>query len=169
MQTAMYRYSTETVARACYAVLDIMNDAQGPPWSDVPFEPFDSLPEAERDDLWFGGVVAARSGATPRELFGMWAAARRALGWTWGPVRDTARKTHPNLVDNYDHLPAPQRDKDKTFLAVVTAMTDVTPVLSRPPYDLHADSTRFSHHCRNLGFRLRGFIAGQGGDTLRDP
>jgi hypothetical protein len=123
----MYRYSHEVVARACHAVLSVMNDAQGPPWATVPFEPFDSLP-AEEQGIWYEQVRAARRGATPRELFGQWAAARRALHWTWGPVRDTDRKTHPNLVA-YDDLPASQRDKDKAFLGTVTFLTDVTPVL----------------------------------------
>jgi hypothetical protein len=121
----MYRYSDERVARACWAALDVMNDAQGPPWAAVPFAPFDALSPAEQDVV-VEGVRAARRGATPRELFGMWAAARRKLGWGWGPLKDEALRTHPNLVP-YDELPAPQRDKDKVFLAIVTAMTDVTP------------------------------------------
>lgn len=117
----MYRYSDEVVARACHEVLDVMNDAQGPPWASVPFGPFDSLPPAEKDVV-LAGVRAARQGYTPRELFELWAVAKRALGWEWGPSKDADRKTHPNLVA-YSDLPAPQRDKDRVFLAVVTAMT----------------------------------------------
>lgn len=127
---AMYRYSDETVARACWAVLDIMNDAQGPPWASVPFAPFDSLSEQDQKVV-IEGVRAARRGATPRELFGQWKADRRADGWTWGPVKDEDGKRHPNMVA-YDDLPASQRDKDKAFHAVVTALTDVTPALPVP-------------------------------------
>jgi hypothetical protein len=125
----MYRYSDEVVARACHAVLDIMNDTHGSPWARVPFAPFATLPPQEQDVV-LEGVRAARQGATPRQLFELWADAKRALGWTWGPMKDTDRKTHPNLVD-YADLPAPQRDKDQVFLAIVTAMTSVSPRL--PP------------------------------------
>lgn len=121
MQT-MYRYSDETVARACWAVLDIMNDSQGPPWSAVPFPPFDSQP-AEEQDVVLAGVRGARRGYTPRMLWELWAAAKRKLGWTWGASKDPVRKTHPNLVEHYLDLPASQRDKDRAFLAVVMAMT----------------------------------------------
>lgn len=124
----MYRYSDEVVARACHAVLDIMNDTHGAPWARVPFAPFASLPPQEQKVV-LEGVRAARQGATPRHLFELWAAAKRELGWTWGPVKDTERKTHPNLVD-YADLPAPQRDKDQVFLAIVTAMTSVSPRLT---------------------------------------
>ena len=114
----MYRYSDETVARACHAVNDIMKDAQDDPGPSVPF----SWMPPEEQEIVIAGVRAARQGATPRELFDRWASAKRALGWTWGPARDPDRKTHPNLVA-YDDLPAAQRDKDRVFLAIVTAMT----------------------------------------------
>lgn len=115
----MYRYSDEVVARACHAVIDIMKDAHGDPGPSVPFA---WLP-AEEQAVVTAGVRAARQGATPRELFERWAAAKRALGWTQGPVKDQDRKFHPNLVEDYGDLPALQRDKDRVFLAIVTAMT----------------------------------------------
>ena len=118
----MYRYSDEVVARACWATLDVMNDSQGLPWSAVPFEPFGILVPEERD-IVLAGVRGARQGHTPRELWELWAVAKRALGWTWGPVKDVTRKTHPNLVEHYPDLPPSQRDKDRVFLAVVVSMT----------------------------------------------
>lgn len=119
---AMYRYSDEVVARACHAVLDVMNDAQGPPQSRVPYPPFATLPPEEQA-IVVEAVRAARRGATPRELYERWAAAKRAMDWTWGPVKDPERKTHPNLVERYEDLPAGQQDKDQVFQGLVVLMT----------------------------------------------
>jgi RyR domain len=114
----MYRYSDEVTARACHAVAEILKEAQG---DEGPSVPFAWLPAAEQE-IVIAGVRAARAGVTPRELFERWAAAKRAAGWTWGPERDPELKTHPNLVD-YRDLPPAERDKDRVFLAIVTALT----------------------------------------------
>ena len=42
----------------------------------------------------------------------VWSAGRMAEGWTWGPVRDDARKHHPCLVP-YDELPESEREYDR--------------------------------------------------------
>ncbi|MBR6022153.1 MAG: Ryanodine receptor Ryr [Kiritimatiellae bacterium] len=41
-----------------------------------------------------------------------WARARLDAGWTWGPVRDDAAKTHPCLVP-YADLPESEKDYDR--------------------------------------------------------
>ena len=42
----------------------------------------------------------------------VWAQNRINEGWTYGPVRDDALKTHPCLVP-YDELPESERDYDR--------------------------------------------------------
>ncbi len=42
-----------------------------------------------------------------------WAKQRLADGWTYGPERDTTRKTHPDLVP-YGDLPESEKDYDRT-------------------------------------------------------
>lgn len=42
----------------------------------------------------------------------VWAAGRIAAGWTYGPKRDDAAKTHPDLVP-YDQLPEGEKDYDR--------------------------------------------------------
>lgn len=42
----------------------------------------------------------------------VWAAGRIADGWTWGPVRDDAKKHHPCLVA-YDELSEGEKEYDR--------------------------------------------------------
>lgn len=42
----------------------------------------------------------------------VWSAGRIREGWTYGPVRDDAKKTHPCLVP-YEELPESEKDYDR--------------------------------------------------------
>lgn len=42
----------------------------------------------------------------------VWSAGRMADGWTYGEVRDDARKTHPCLVP-YEQLPESEKEYDR--------------------------------------------------------
>ncbi len=42
----------------------------------------------------------------------IWAAGRIAEGWRYGPMRDDAKKTHPDLVP-YDQLPEEEKQYDR--------------------------------------------------------
>ena len=42
-----------------------------------------------------------------------WARQRIEAGWTYGPQRDDARKTHPDLVP-YEDLPEGEKEYDRT-------------------------------------------------------
>ena len=42
----------------------------------------------------------------------IWSAQRLADGWTWGPVRDDARKQHPCLVP-YEELAESEKEYDR--------------------------------------------------------
>jgi ryanodine receptor 2 len=45
----------------------------------------------------------------------VWAVARTADGWTYGPVRDDLNKRHPCLVP-YPHLPESEKEYDRTVV-----------------------------------------------------
>ena len=42
----------------------------------------------------------------------VWAAGRMAEGWTYGEIRDDAKKTHPCLVP-YEELPESEKEYDR--------------------------------------------------------
>lgn len=50
-----------------------------------------------------------------------WMREKYADGWTWGPVKDAEKRTHPCLVP-FDELPVEQQRKDALFRAVVHAL-----------------------------------------------
>ena len=68
----------------------------------------------------YEGVSAALEGQTPEQLHESWCAGKIRDGWTFGPVKDAATKTHPCLVP-YADLPEDQRIKDAVFQAIVRA------------------------------------------------
>lgn len=55
---------------------------------------------------------------TPSEAHQSWMDAYYKMGWTYGDVRDTAKKTHPDLLP-FDELTKDEQDKDAIFLAFV--------------------------------------------------
>jgi hypothetical protein len=59
-----------------------------------------------------------------RNVHEVWAQARMAEGWRWGPERDDARKLHPTLVP-YEQLPESEKDYDRG-----TAMQTVKAILA---------------------------------------
>jgi len=59
--------------------------------------------------------------ATPEEIHESWIGQKVKDGWTLGPIKDGAKKTHPCLVP-YGQLPESQRKKDHLFRAIVLAL-----------------------------------------------
>jgi ryanodine receptor 2 len=60
-------------------------------------------------------LPAPLAGVTERlaeRIHDAWAARRLEEGWTRGPRRDDARKTHPGLVP-YDELPESEKEYDR--------------------------------------------------------
>ena len=47
-----------------------------------------------------------------RNVHEVWASSRISQGWTWGPVRSDAFKTHPSLVP-YEELPEEEKQYDR--------------------------------------------------------
>jgi hypothetical protein len=71
------------------------------------------------------GARMAADGKTPEELHEAWMADHLANGWTRGPVKSIADKTHPCLIP-YRDLPVAQRVKDTLFRTVVRAFMHAT-------------------------------------------
>src|SRR5260221_12223970 len=55
--------------------------------------------------------------SSPEELHEDWVRAYEAMGWKYGPVRDPAVRTHPDMVP-YDLLGQEEQDKDSVFIAL---------------------------------------------------
>ena len=81
-------------------------------------------PWGEREDAFraqFLKVIHRQCGEqrskSPEELHGSWMQAYFNMGWVFGEVRDTEKKTHPDLVP-YADLGQLERDKDAVFVAL---------------------------------------------------
>lgn len=114
----MRTYTNEEIARVIHEANSALQAIQGDPAPSLPWD-------CETDELRQGvidGVAYARGGVTTEAVHEEWARDKREHGWTWGPVKDPAAKTHPCLVP-YDELPDYQRDKNRVFVALVRALT----------------------------------------------
>lgn len=67
------------------------------------------------------GVAGALSGNGPEQCHEFWLADKTRDGWTFGSVKDPAKKQHPCMVP-YADLPVEQRLKDHIFVGVVQAV-----------------------------------------------
>lgn len=65
-------------------------------------------------------VIACRD-ITPPDIHKQWVDTMLADGWRHGPVLDTIKKLHPNMVD-YTELSDVQKLKDVVYLAVVKTL-----------------------------------------------
>lgn len=81
-------------------------------------------PWAQRDEAFrtqMADVIAMMCGpdrkTSPGELHDDWVRAYEAMGWTYGPVRDTEAKTHPDMVA-FDQLGFREQIKDAVFAAL---------------------------------------------------
>lgn len=109
--------TTEDIARVCHEANRAWQHISGDP---APSPPWDEAPEDQRVSAT-AGVDAALRGVTPEELHEEWAKAKMLDGWTYGPMKDAAAKTHHCLVP-YADLPKEQTAKDDLFLGVVRAL-----------------------------------------------
>lgn len=78
----------------------------------------------DRDEAFraqFRNVIEQQCGPdrkdSPEELHDDWVMAYEAMGWRFGPTRDAAAKTHPDMVP-YDELGQLEQDKDAVFVAL---------------------------------------------------
>lgn len=105
----------DNIARIAHEVNRVHCRSHG----DESHAPWDSAPEILRASVR-AGVCAILTGEvrTPEESHHAWLAYKSQEGWTYGPEKDVANKTHPCLVP-YTELPQEHRLKDEFFFAVV--------------------------------------------------
>ena len=69
----------------------------------------------------FLNVIAKQCGPnrcrSAEQLHENWVEAYRKNGWTYGPVRNVEKRTHPDMVP-YEELGQLERDKDAVFVAL---------------------------------------------------
>lgn len=86
----------------------------------VPTEPWQAAPTALKA-ITVKGVERAMQNPTAAGHHAGWVADMVADGWQYGPRKDWAQRTHPNMVDWADLAPD-ERVKDELFLLVVGRM-----------------------------------------------
>lgn len=69
------------------------------------------------------GLCKADELPTPEEAHDSWWRAYEEMGWTYGPVRDVGKKTHPDMVA-FAELEQREQDKDRVFLVLVQIARD---------------------------------------------
>ena len=111
--------SLEAIARVIHAAIRTWSTAHGQP--DMP--DWDVAPQWMKDST-FASIqfVLEHPDADAGAQHVQWMNQRRAQGWTYGPVRDEARKTHPMLVP-FDQLPIMEQKIDELVSAIGRALT----------------------------------------------
>lgn len=81
--------------------------------------------QAFRDQFvrYVDGLCETDEFPTPEAAHDSWWRAYEEMGWVYGPVRDTEKKTHPDMVPFAD-LEQREQDKDAVFLALVAIARD---------------------------------------------
>lgn len=109
----MNKTNIEAAAQAAHEVnrayCAALGDFSQPSWEAAP----DWQKESARK-----GVAGALAGNTPEQSHEGWLKEKFATGWTYGPMKDPAKKEHPCMVP-YADLPPEQKAKDTLYLTVV--------------------------------------------------
>lgn len=112
-------FTPEQIAQVCHeanrGVQRLLGEQVNFPW--------ESTSPALRESC-IDGVNAIIEGRTtqPADSHNNWLEFKRAEGWQYGPVKDFAKKEHPQFVP-YDALPPEQQAKDEVFFAIVKALS----------------------------------------------
>lgn len=111
-------FTIQDIAAVCHAAnaeyCRRTGDDSQPAWSEAPRWQQDSAVDGVRYHL-------DHPHAGPSGSHVNWMRLKLQDGWTYGPVKDAERKTHPCLVA-FDQLPASQQAKDAIFVAIVHAL-----------------------------------------------
>ena len=111
----MKEYTPAQIAKICHEV----NRATCSAFGDHSQLAWEDAPSWQKESAISGVDFAlGNPGAPASAQHDAWLEAKRADGWTYGPVKDAEAKTHPCCVP-YDELPPEQKLKDYLFQAVV--------------------------------------------------
>jgi hypothetical protein len=113
----MKKITSLDVAILCHetnrAYCALLGDNSQPPWAQAPAWQSESAMKGVEFHL-------AKPDATEAASHESWLEQKRADGWTYGPVKDAEKKTHPCFVP-FTSLPAEQQVKDALFKSIVSA------------------------------------------------
>lgn len=114
------KYDVEKAAALCHEVnrayCRSLGDDSQPDWAAAPQWQKDSALEGVRNRL-------NNPHAHPRASHESWLEQKRKDGWSYGAVKDPAKKEHPCFVP-YEELPSEQRAKDWLFCSVVETLRE---------------------------------------------
>jgi len=85
---------------------------------------WDDAPEWQRASVRMGVDLHMMGDFGPEASHLSWMKTKLSEGWTYGPVKDVDKKTHPCLV-SYENLPKEQQAKDHIFRAIVRSINKV--------------------------------------------
>ncbi len=115
----MTQAELERIARVVHEALSAWSRANGEPG----YAPWDEASDEDRASTEASVRHAlANPGDDDPKQHDQWAGQKREAGWTFGPVKDPAKKTHPDLVP-FDQLPKSVQQKDALLRAIVAALS----------------------------------------------
>jgi hypothetical protein len=110
--------STEMVARVAHEA----NRALSAAFGDKSHKSWEEAPKWQRESAVAGVKFHdLNPNAGPEASHEAWMRDKVKAGWTFGPVKDEAKKEHPCMVP-FAELPPEQQAKDYLFRAIVHAM-----------------------------------------------
>lgn len=112
----------DKIARVCHEVnrsyCQALGDISQPTW--------ENAPDWQRESARMGVDLHLSGNFGPEASHISWVNQKLADGWSYGPVKDLAKKEHPCLVP-FAELPREQQAKDFIFRAVVHALRETAP------------------------------------------
>lgn len=112
--------SNITIAKLCHEINKIYCESMG----DLSQIKWEEAPKWQRTSAMHGvRFYMDNPNATPKDMHDSWLKEKLDNGWTYGPLKDSERKTHPCIME-YEKLPESQKIKDRLFLTVVKSLTD---------------------------------------------
>lgn len=109
----------EQIAQVCHeanrAYCITIGDNSQPTWTEAPDWQKDSARNGVKAHL---EALDAGTPLPPDHSHNLWLEEKRRDGWTFGPVKDPAKKEHPCFVP-YGDLPQEQKVKDYLFASIV--------------------------------------------------
>lgn len=116
----MSRITVEEIARACHeqnkAYCESIGDNSQVSWADAP--------QWQRDSCINGVRAKLKDPHAPfSQSHNNWYQHKLEQGWTYGPVKDEAKKEHPCMVP-FEELPIEQSYKDELFCNKVNMFRD---------------------------------------------